>query len=202
MKRAVKILTGLICLTSLFFYQAPSTFAGRPFVTLTYNLEQMAGAADRIFVGRVTDAMEDYIHVAGGDLPVTVYTFEVEEVLKGSIGNTLTIEQVGHRSGPFGQSMPRYEVGSMVMLLLHADSQYGLTSPVGLGQGAFLVKMDGSTKVSVRNSRGNQGLLQGSARIDALLRAESPTAPHPLKTAKGALRYKEFRNLLLRLLQP
>ena len=202
MKRAVKLLLGLVSLSSFLSYQTLPAVAGEPFVALNFNLEQMVEAADRIFVGKVIDTMEDYIQAAGGELPVTVYTFEVDEVLRGSIGNTLTIQQVGHRSDVFGRGMPHYKVGSTVMLFLHADSQYGLTSPVGLGQGGFLVKMDGPRKVSVSNSRGNQGLLQGSVRIDALVQAESPEAARRLKTARGALPYGWFRSMVITLLQP
>ena len=206
MKRALSILVGLISLSSFSFQALPSfaggTQAGTHFLTLTYNLEQMVAAADRIFVGTVIDATEDYISAAGGDLPVTVYTFEVEEVLSGVIGDTVTIRQIGHLSDPFGQGMPRYEVGKTVMLFLHADSQYGLTSPVGLGQGAFQVKMDGPVKVSVSNSRQNRGLLKGSARIDALFHAEFPGVRYPPEAVKGDLPYEGFRNLVIRLFQP
>lgn len=169
-------------------------------VTETYNLEQIVAKADRIFVGTVIGVTEDYVYAAGGNLPVTVYAFTVDEVLKGSVGQTLSIKQIGHRSNPsslFGH-LPAYEDGMVVMLFLHADSQYGLTSPVGLGQGAFSVKTDGSIKVSVMNGSRNRGLLEGSVRIDALMQAESPTAPHPLKTA-GDLPYTEFRNLVMKL---
>ncbi len=201
MKRPLKILVGLISLSS-FSFQALPLLAGPHIVTLTYNLEQMVAAADRIFVGKVIDATEDYVSAAGGDLPVTVYTFEVEEVLSGVIEDTLTIRQIGHQSDPFGQGMPRYEVGKTVMLFLHADSQYGLTSPVGLGQGAFQVKMDGPVKVSVSNSRRNRGLLKGSARIDALFQAEFPGVRYPPKAVKGDLPYEGFRTLVIRLFQP
>lgn len=203
MKRTRKLLVA-ISLSSLFLGQASASSA-QHLVTPTYNLEQIVGGADRIFVGKVIGVSEDYIYAAGGNLPVTIYTFEVDEVLKGSIGKTLTIKQVGHHSDPaslFGQSVPEYREGTVVMLFLHADSQYGLTSPVGLGQGAFLVKMDGPIKVSVRNSWGNRGLLEGSARIDGLLQAEFPSGPHPLKTAKDALPYEGFRNLVTKLVQP
>ncbi len=201
MKRAMKLLLGLVSLSSLLSYQTLPAVAGQPFVTLTYNLEQMVDAADRIFVGKVIDTMEDYIQAAGGELPVTVYTFEVDEVLRGDIGNTLTIQQFGHRSDVFGRGMPHYKVGSTVVLFLHADSQYGLTSPVGLGQGDFLVKMDGARKVSVSNSRGNQGLLQGP-RIDAMLEAESPEAAQRLKSSRRGLPYGWFRGMVIKLLQP
>ena len=201
MGRVVRLLVGLISLP-LFLCEATPSFAGPPLLTLTYNLEQMAAAADRIFVGKVIDAREDYIQAAGGDLPVTVYTFEVEEALKASIGGILTIQQVGHRSDFLGQTMPHYEVGTTVMLFLHADSQYGLTSPVGLGQGAFLVKTEGPVKVSVTNGWGNRGLLERSARIDALLQAEPPQVAHALKAAKRSLPYEAFRNLVLKLIQP
>jgi len=179
--------------------------AAHHLVTETYNLEQIVEKADRAFVGTVTGRTEDYIYAAGGSIPITVSAFAVEEVLKGAVPQTLTIKQVGHRSNPsslFGEGVPEYKSGSVMMLFLHADSKYGLTSPVGLGQGAFLVKTYGPIKVSVSNGLGNRGLLDRSVRIDALLQAESPTVPHSLKTGGEALPYAELRNLIYKLLHP
>lgn len=203
----MKMVERLLAVLGVFSFLAQATPSwAQHLVTQTYNLEQMVREADRIFVGKVIGVREDYIFAAGGNIQVTLYTFAVDEVLKGSVENTLTtIKQVGHHSDPsslFGQGMPRYKEWTVVMLFLRADSQYGLTSPVGLGQGAFLVKMDGPVKVSVRNSWGNRGLLEGSGRIDALLQAESPARPHPLKAAKEALPYAAFRNLVMKLLHP
>ncbi len=193
----------LTSFASLFGQALPS--AAHHLVTETYNLEQMVAKADRAFVGTVTGRTEDYIYAAGGSIPVTVYTFAVDEVLKGSVPQALTIKQVGHRSNPsslFGEGVPEYKSGSVMMLFLHADSKYGLTSPVGLAQGAFLVKTHGPIRVSVSNGLGNRGLLDRSARIDALLQAASPTVPHPLTTAGDALPYAELRNLINKLLHP
>ncbi len=198
-----RIFLVLLTLLSALAQALPSW--GGEFLTLTFNLEQMCERADRIFVGKVMSVQEEYISAAGGTLPVTVYSFEVEETFKGSVGSTLMIRQVGHRSDPsslFGKGLPVYDKGQVLMLFLHGDSQIGLTSPVGLGQGAFRVKMDGPSKVSVRNSRGNQHLLEGSDRIDMLLRTDSSFGPYALKTAKGDLPYKGFRSMVLSLLQP
>jgi hypothetical protein len=179
--------------------------AAHQLVVPSLNLEQIVEKADRIFVGKVTGVREESLAAAGGTLPVTVYTFEVEEALRGAIGNTLTIKQLGHRSDPssfMSQSLPEYRVGDVVMLFLHADSGIGLTSPVGLGQGVFEVKMDGPFKVSVKNLGGTEQLYEGSARVDALLRSEYTTTAYPLKTAQGEMPYETFRKLVLELLRP
>src|SRR5438128_2681531 len=154
MKRAVNLVV-VISLASVLGQTLRSS--AHHLVTETYNLEQMVAKADRIFAGTVIGVTEDYVYAAGGNIPVTVYTFAVDEVLKGSVGQTLTIKQVGHRSDPsflLGH-LPEYKNGAVVMLFLHADSRYGLTSPVGLGQGAFLIKTDGPIKVSLMNGWGN-----------------------------------------------
>src|SRR2546425_12894969 len=64
-------------------------------VTETYNLEQIIAKADRIFVGTVIGVTEDYVYAAGGNLPVTVYAFTVDEVLKGSVGQRSEERRVG-----------------------------------------------------------------------------------------------------------
>jgi hypothetical protein len=200
MKKAIKLLLTAMSLWILLWQ--PQPLFAQHLMMMTYNLEEMVEAVDRIFTGKVVSAKEDYISAAGGMLPLTIYTFEVDDVLKGNIGKTLSIKQFGHQSSFGGQRIPRYMQGQVVMLFLHPNSEYGLTSPVGLEQGAFLVKTIGGVKVSVINGRRNQGLFERSPKIDSILQAESPAVPHPLINAKGELPYAEFRDLVEKLLKP
>lgn len=173
------------------------------FLVKNYNLEEMVSSADRIFVGRLVGSEEDYLEARGGVIPVTIYTFAVDERIKGVRGKTLTIRQVGHRSDPsslFGHSVPHYQEGQVLMLFLAGDSEIGLTSPVGLGQGVFRVKTDRGVKVSVANERRNAGLLKGSPRVDRSLRGRSEEARRRLKPADGEIPYASFRDLVLELL--
>lgn len=206
MKKFASLLTGIVTLSLLLLDSLPLLADSKAhFLVKTYNLEEMVAASERIFVGRLIETEEDYLDARGGIIPVTIYTFAVDEALEGAIGNTLTIRQVGHRSrrsNLFGPNTPQYKEGEVLMIFLAEESEIGLTSPIGLGQGAFRVKTDHGVKISVVNSRGNQGLLEGSARIDAYLRAKSAQTRQPLKIFDGDIPYASFRDLVLELLNP
>lgn len=173
------------------------------FLVKTYNLEEMVSAADRIFVGRLIRTREGFIDARGGTIPITIYTFAVDEPIKGVGKKNLTIRQVGHRSDPssvFGHSAPHYREGEVLMIFLAGDSEIGLTSPIGLGQGVFHVKTDRGAKVSVANERRNAGLLDGSPRVERALRGRSEEARSRLKPSDGEIPYASFRDLVLELL--
>ena len=104
----------------------------------------------------------------GTEIPVTTYTFSVSERIKGVTGDILTVRQFGVRQ-PRVQGdqalvfripgMPVYQVGQEVVLFLIADSSLGLTSPVGLSQGAFTIEERDGRKV-LQNGNQNLGLFK------------------------------------------
>jgi len=130
------------------------------------NLEQIVEEADRIFIGTCV-AVEDGT-LSGNGIPITLYTFSISERIKGAMGETLTIRQVGVRK-PRVQGdqalvwripgMPIYRIGQELILFLAADSQLGLTSPVGFMQGTFTVEEREGKKV-LENGFQNGGLFK------------------------------------------
>jgi len=76
-------------------------------------------------------------------LIVTYTTFDVREVLKGNVGTTHTIKQVGGRAGTENyrvEGVPSFAVGQEYVLFLYGVSSAGFSSPVGLSQGQFVVR--------------------------------------------------------------
>jgi hypothetical protein len=136
------------------------------------NLAGLTARAERIIVGEVVARQ------TGRDpqgLFATLYTFRVEQALKGDVTTELTIKQFGvahHLEDPATgvitfrwPGMPVYETGRRYVLFLHGTSDSGFTSPVGLGSGVFVVRADGQ----VVNELNNAGLLR-----DVSLPAPSP----------------------------
>lgn len=127
------------------------------------NLEQMAQKAGHIVSGRCTSVE------VGQDpalrIPVTTVTLEVEHSLKGRGGRTLTFRMAGGSSGPgairIAGGTPSFAPGEEVVLFLYPTSRAGLTSPVGLGQGKFVVRRDKAGRSLAVNGVGNRGLLKG-----------------------------------------
>ena len=142
------------------------------------NLEEMTAIADSVFMGRCVSVEETREMIAGGNLPVTRYTFEVSRAVKGKMSKQITFTQVGHapqraigkgdgivshgmrvRNGAFLHGAAAYRVGDEVVLFLNRmNSGTQVTSPVGLYQGAFHVTQMPSGQKMLRNSINNLGL--------------------------------------------
>ncbi len=130
------------------------------FQMLPMNLQEMASNSARIVVGVCTAREESEMASGSGGQPLrfTKYTFTVTEVIKGNIGQTLTIRQVrlGGRPMPGGPGknnsgieqpldfnpipLPEYQPGQEILLFLGEDSTLGLTSPVAMDQAVFDVE--------------------------------------------------------------
>jgi hypothetical protein len=115
---------------------------------------------------------------------VTYTTFAVHDVLKGSVGTTHEIKQIG---GTLPDSklqyrvegIPSFGVGQDYVVFLAGVSAAGFSSPIGLQQGKFTVKADGAAR-TVRNGRdfnemtARLGLTKPSAPKAATQSAEAP----------------------------
>ncbi|MEW6207892.1 MAG: hypothetical protein AB1631_05965 [Acidobacteriota bacterium] len=137
------------------------------------NLAEMTVLAEHVFVGRCLSVEETEEEIAGGILPITRYTFEVERAIKGRLPRQVTIRYLGHASPAKGggrtmhgrpvspktflHGMSPYREGDRLMLFLNADSVRG-TTPVGLYQGAFFIKRMPSGQELAQNSINNLGL--------------------------------------------
>lgn len=125
----------------------------------TVNLAEMVGAANRVFRGRCVVVKPSQQQVMG--LPVTEYTFQVTEGVKGvKTGQTVVFRQVRTSRGrlPGLKGVPSYRSGEEVLIFLAGDSRAGLTSPIGLGQGVFRLQRDGSGELLAVNSMLNRNL--------------------------------------------
>lgn len=143
---------------------------------LRFNLEEMTLTADRVFVGRCVAIEPTSDRIGGGNLSVTRYTFDVEQVVKGDLPARFTFTQLGHPARPalkgelssHGMAVQRglvlhgaaaFGVGDRLLLFLIPNYQEGrLTYPVGLDQGAFMIETDSQGQSVVRNDLNNLGL--------------------------------------------
>src|SRR5438045_2322258 len=120
---------------------------------LRFNLEEMTVTADSVFVGTCIGVEPTREFIAGGNLSVTRYTFDVEQVLKGDLPSRFTFTQLGHpvrvaRKGELSShglavetgltlhGAAEFGVGDRLLMFLIPNYQSGrLTYPVGLDQG-------------------------------------------------------------------
>ena len=122
------------------------------------NISEMGQGSNRVFHGRCLSARE-ITHNNG--LPILEYTFLVTEGLKGTVaGEKVVFRQVqGFGARGFGIAwLPVFSKGQELVLFLAADSRIGLTSPIGLSQGAFSVFEDPRGKLAILNGFKNLNL--------------------------------------------
>ncbi|MFB3903339.1 MAG: hypothetical protein ACE15E_07795 [Acidobacteriota bacterium] len=127
----------------------------------TLNLVQMTERADRVFHGK---CLSRQTVDENASIPIVEYRFLVKKAIKGvADGETVVFRQVGgsETGRPGIPGVPQYRVGEELVLFLRKESRRGLTSPVGLGQGAFLVKKNGTGRAEVMNFVGNRNLAVG-----------------------------------------
>ncbi|NIN01040.1 MAG: hypothetical protein GTO24_24015 [candidate division Zixibacteria bacterium] len=122
-------------------------------IMLQMNLESLSQRADRIFRGTVVDVIPGSVTVGGGEIPTTTYLLQVEELFKGTADivkedvQIIRIQMVGslkeipaqgdyQRFSVF-RDVPRLEMRHDYLLFTTQPSPIGLSTTVGLGQGAF-----------------------------------------------------------------
>lgn len=138
------------------------------------NLAELSTLADRIFIGVCLSVETKAITLEGQALLVMEYTFDISQAIKGVAENTLVFRQFGPASGVGSViGMPSYQQGKNYMLFLGKDSEYGLTSPIGFGQGAFLVFTNTNGTTQALNTFGNRGLFRRMNEVVPLAKRSS-----------------------------
>ena len=102
---------------------------------------------------------------AATNFVVTYSTFEVKDVLKGTVPSTYTIKQIGGKMPDGGlvyrvDGVPTFTIGQDYVVLLPLPSSIGFSSPIGLAQGKFTVEKD-ATGAKVANGRDFREMIAG-----------------------------------------
>lgn len=181
----------------LFTFLISPTFAN----TRSINLAEMISHAGRIVHGRVVEVREGK-HPQHEGIAVTFIKIQVTEMIKGSTTREVSFMQYGNSTTQYIADMPKYNIGEEIVLFLYPESKLGLTSPVGQGQGKFLVRDDvRSGQRILLNDRSNHALF---ARLDAaklstkltLSKAEREAVAQPEGRAGRGLEVGAFRSIV------
>jgi len=165
------------------------------------NLADLSGRAGRIFRGTVVAVDAGTVKAGGGELPTVAYRIKVTDALKGEFagaGDSKYVvvrmidpaqggERTGHvrRVSPF-RDLPVLERGREYLLFTTAPSRIGLSTTVGLGQGAFRIVGEGARAAAV-NAYGNAGLFN---RMGAALGRSAQPAAGPVAYGDMAARVR------------
>jgi len=108
------------------------------FSTVPLSLQEMQHHADRIFVGLVQE-VHAKAHPAG--FPTIVTLFQVITPIKGQLGKTVQLTQIGMHRNSDADLVPSglFHVGKEYLVFLHRDSTLGLSSPVGFALGKIAI---------------------------------------------------------------
>jgi hypothetical protein len=161
------------------------------------SLQQMCAAAGRIFRGTVVGVTEATVPAGGGQLRTIVYRLRVDEAFKGSYEvikgqriATLQMVQPAKRAqvGPVRHlavldGQPSFAEGHDYLILATTPSAAGLSTTVGLKQGAFKVAGKTGQETAV-NGNDNVGLAAGPG----------------LEAARGPIPYTALRDSIRRFL--
>jgi hypothetical protein len=160
-------------------------------MVLQMSLNDLASRAERVFRGSVVSAEPGATDVGGGSLPTVTYRVLVEEEFKGSYPSTdgksiVTVTMVGSpKKGDQlvnGQrrlstlpDLPELNVGENYVLFTTKPSAIGLSTTVGLGQGAFKIYLSPEGQEIAANELNNAGLFNGPvtySQLASAIRAE------------------------------
>ena len=165
--------------------------------TLARGIDQLVDESQVIVRGNIISATVEP-HPQLQNLTTVVVTMNVSDTYKGKAQKSLVFRQyignvVSHRVPS------EYRKGQELLLLLRPTSEYGLTSPEGLEQGRFEVRVERGKRVAV-NGRGNVGLFdqvsqrakvagtQLSVRSAAVLKQKQSGGPVPVEDLEELIR--------------
>jgi hypothetical protein len=163
---------------------------------LQLNLSDMTGRAAKVFRGRLASASAGTVDVGGVTLPTVTYRFHVDEAFRGSfstvkgvtfaefttIGKVVAKRAGSYKSVAILPQMPKLRKGESYLLFVTEPSRVGLSTTVGLGQGAFaLTQVGGVTMAS--NEVKNRGLFRGMNGL-----AATSSGPIPYDVLAGQVR--------------
>lgn len=178
---------------TLSFAAALTAAAAASATTLrTMNLEKLVRHADKVYRGTVLSARAGTVDVGGGRLPTVTYRIHVDESFKGAfetvkgvriaelrmLGKPDPVRRGNLRLSPVLRDVPRLEVGETYLLMTTRPGAIGLSTTVGLGQGAFRISGKGEGEQALNAYR--------NANLDAAEDAARPSAAAPRSLAARA----------------
>jgi hypothetical protein len=148
------------------------------------SLDELTSEATQVVRGTVVSARVEP-HPTYNNLMTVVVKFRVEKTLKGEAGKQIQFRQFVWDVRDFKDGAI-YRRGDQMLLLLGPQSEYGLRSPVGLGQGRFRITKDASGLETAVNESGNVALFNSAAaRTSATQMKLSTRASQMVKENRG-----------------
>lgn len=110
-------------------------------VVIKRDFPELVARAEQVLIGTVIDVRDG---ADEGGVPYTFVTFDDLSVLKGEVGETLTLRFYGGRSGAYAAQvpdMPAFTPGDRTVLFVRGNG-HDVCPLVGVWQGRFQVRYD------------------------------------------------------------
>ncbi len=202
MKGALRLTCGVI-VSAIITMSINDVYATK---LLHRNLYELVSLSERIFVGKCVSVRESKYDPEVSGILYTEYTFEVSETIKGNVTGIIVFRQYGLTKPrivgenvaivKYIPAMPLYREGQEYVLFLIGDSVLGLTSPVGLFQGAFIITRDYTGRKVVLNGIQNLGLFKDMPVHKLNLQTFSRSERALFRMEKGAIHLETFISLV------
>ncbi len=192
-------------------YLFASVPSGQATTLVHRNLASLVASADRIFVGRCVSVQEGELKFPSGSILYTEYTFQVLDRIKGNVVGEVKVRQLGlTKPRQINETtalvdrvvgMPVYRENGEYLLFLNKDSRLGLTTPVGLFQGAFSIARDENGRDFAVNGNFNRGLFKGMSPEKPAVAGLSVSEKSLLRKKKGPVHLDSLISLVRKLAQ-
>jgi hypothetical protein len=189
MTRACLVLTLMAALG-----MAPCAIAQRGARVVSRTLLELQQEAALIVHGNVVSATVAP-HPRYGNLDTVLVTLRVKEAVKGPAAGTYTFRQFIWDPRD-ARDAAGYRKGQELLLLMHAPNEHGLSSPVGLGQGRFVITRNAKGEARAVNGHGNAGLFRDLQNAPERQRALSTRARGAIGGAGGAVDLEALKEIL------
>ncbi len=174
------------------------------------NLEDLVGHSQRIFSAVCQSVSSGFDE---NNLPYTSYSFLVTDSIHGVVNQQVVVIKQFGLSEPIQlgngvtrvsriEGMPGYVPGQEYLLFLNQESRLGFSSPIGLIQGAFRVRGQGTSRTVVNGMRNANLLIDTRKSIQQRYRERqqnlSRSAPVSLpdEVVRGPVSYDNLTRLV------
>ena len=131
----------------------------------TLDLDQLVDESSAIVHARIVASRVDWN--SSHTSIVTLYTVEAGRYLKGSLGSSFELVELGGQIGNLAMSVagaPHFPAGEEVVLFLWTDGIYGRHQAIGFEQGVFRVRKDPASGLKLLN---HSAPIRGAGEVSA-----------------------------------
>jgi hypothetical protein len=156
------------------------------------SFDDLVSKASLIFVGEVVDQESRWETIGEHRSIVTVVTFDVASVLKGTVGLRTQLTFQGGQIGDLKldvSDMPKFQTGERDVLFVSPE-QRAVSPLVGFSYGRFQVVADPTTGDSLIRTSDGQPVMLGLGAARAGVSAQQLQGPLTLSSFASAVRQK------------